>query len=202
MLYSTFVENYNMWTFQNQEVPERSVRTAFWVRHKPWFGAPFIRHLIAECPINRISCDQIRKTMKQSWFLVGILLLCTSIAFVCNSTMKTIPSSRVNDGYCDCEDGSDEWETYVCNQNTFVCKQEIGKDGYDIHYRIMHRNQRILASMFVNDGLCDCCDCSYQFDWFFILEMKQIPSVLNGRINVMNAMLLQSWTYSLFMMSK
>ena len=49
--------------------------------------------------------------MKQSWFLVGILLLCTTIAFVCNSTMKTIPASRVNDGYCDCEDVSDVWLT-------------------------------------------------------------------------------------------
>ncbi|KNB44115.1 glucosidase 2 subunit beta-like protein [Blastocystis sp. subtype 4] len=88
--------------------------------------------------------------------------------------MKTIPSSRVNDGYCDCEDGSDEWETYVCNQNTFVCKQEIGKDG----------NQRILASMFVNDGLCDCCDCSDEADsirtqWTNKCDERNAATILN-----------------------
>lgn len=99
--------------------------------------------------------------MKQPVLLILLLLAFTTLAFVCNSTKMTIPSSRVNDGYCDCEDGSDEWETYVCNQNIFICKQEIGKDGYRINKLITYRNWRVLSSMFVNDGLCDCCDCSY-----------------------------------------
>lgn len=49
--------------------------------------------------------------------------------FKCHSNDRTIPHSYVNDGYCDCEDGSDEPDTHVCNGGWFVCKNEIAMDG-------------------------------------------------------------------------
>lgn len=71
-----------------------------------------------------------------------------------------IPVERVNDGFCDCEDGSDEFGTHVCNSGTFVCKSEIGKEGYLLYDNIISRKTKEIHNMLVNDGVCDCCDCS------------------------------------------
>ena len=51
------------------------------------------------------------------------------LLFKCHSSDMTIPQSYVNDGYCDCKDGSDEPDTHVCNDGWFVCKNEMGADG-------------------------------------------------------------------------
>ena len=40
-----------------------------------------------------------------------------------------IPIDRVNDGFFDCEDGSEEFSTHVCNSGVFICKLEIGRNG-------------------------------------------------------------------------
>ncbi len=65
--------------------------------------------------------------------------------FTCRDGSKKIPFSRVNDDYCDCEDGSDEPGTSACLQGMFHCANRGDEP-------------KTLRSMYVDDGVCDCCD--------------------------------------------
>lgn len=71
--------------------------------------------------------------------------LYTKAQFTCKDGSATMPSSRVNDDYCDCADGSDEPGTSACLNGVFYCRNK----GYEA---------KILKSMYVDDGVCDCCD--------------------------------------------
>lgn len=100
--------------------------------------------------------------------ILALTVFLEASAFVCRSSGSfgssgiQIPDSRVNDGYCDCEDGSDETETHVCNSGSFVCKTELTDEGYTKFVDFMLSVLRSISNMFVNDGICDCCDCSYK----------------------------------------
>ena len=65
----------------------------------------------------------------------------------CLGTEQLIPHSRINDDYCDCDDGSDEPGTSACDEGRFYCANA----GHIPKY---------IRSSFVNDGVCDCCDGS------------------------------------------
>eukprot|EP00656_Telonema_subtile_P025117 TRINITY_DN27233_c0_g1_i1.p1 TRINITY_DN27233_c0_g1~~TRINITY_DN27233_c0_g1_i1.p1 ORF type:complete len:297 (+),score=51.36 TRINITY_DN27233_c0_g1_i1:133-1023(+) len=70
--------------------------------------------------------------------------------FECLSGGKLVqlPSSKINDDYCDCSDGSDEPGTSACQgNNRFYCAH-TGK------------RKQFVWSVAVNDGVCDCCDGS------------------------------------------
>ncbi|KAJ3104551.1 hypothetical protein HDU97_009063 [Phlyctochytrium planicorne] len=75
-----------------------------------------------------------------------------SAQFKCIDGSKTIPSSAVNDDYCDCADGSDEPGTAACINGSFYCANEG------------HIPSTIKSSR-VNDGICDqeCCDGSDEY---------------------------------------
>ena len=73
--------------------------------------------------------------------------LYTKEIFTCLNKEITINRSAVNDGYCDCSDGSDEPGTSACVNGVFHC---INKG-----YRIIK-----LPSSRIDDGICDCCDGS------------------------------------------
>lgn len=47
--------------------------------------------------------------------------------FVCLFDRETIDSSKINDDYCDCEDGTDEPGTNACTNGKFYCESDIYK---------------------------------------------------------------------------
>lgn len=67
--------------------------------------------------------------------------------FTCFDKSKTIPLERVNDGYCDCPDGSDEPGTNACGTGEFYCRN-TGSVA------------KVIPKWLVDDGICDCCDGS------------------------------------------
>ncbi|KAK8959997.1 hypothetical protein KSP40_PGU000140 [Platanthera guangdongensis] len=69
----------------------------------------------------------------------------------CSDGSKTFPHNHLNDGYCDCPDGTDEPGTSACPESKFYCRN-IG----DVP-------QQLFSSR-VNDGICDCCDGSDEYD--------------------------------------
>ena len=63
----------------------------------------------------------------------------------------SFPLSGLNDDYCDCpETGIDETSTNACHKGIFHCQTK-----YSI--------PRFVTSAKINDGICDCCDCSDEF---------------------------------------
>ncbi|KTW31431.1 hypothetical protein T552_00075 [Pneumocystis carinii B80] len=69
----------------------------------------------------------------------------------CLNTSQYISFSRINDDWCDCEDGSDEPGTSACSNGVFFCENL----GYISRY---------IPSSYVNDGICDCCDGSDEYE--------------------------------------
>ena len=83
------------------------------------------------------------------------LLLSSTAAFTCDDDL-VLPSSHVNDDYCDCVDRSDEPLTSACStfnvslthpSSTFLCPNL----GFLPHH---------LPTTFFSDRICDCCDGS------------------------------------------
>lgn len=58
---------------------------------------------------------------------------------------QRIPLSFVNDDFCDCENGADEFFTSACPGASFLCRGR---------YTFPHT----IPSGHVRDGICDCCD--------------------------------------------
>ena len=67
--------------------------------------------------------------------------------FTCFDKSKTIPLDQVNDGYCDCPDGSDEPGSNACGTGEFYCRNTGSVP-------------KLIPKWMVNDGVCDCCDGS------------------------------------------
>ncbi|KAL5226423.1 hypothetical protein ABZP36_014688 [Zizania latifolia] len=69
----------------------------------------------------------------------------------CRDGSGSFPKSRLNDGYCDCADGTDEPGTSACPEGRFYCRN-IGD------------TPRLVFSSVVNDKICDCCDGSDEYE--------------------------------------
>jgi len=78
--------------------------------------------------------------------------------FKCLLSGQTFPFDRLNDNYCDCEDGTDEPSTSACATGTFSCQ-----------------SGRKIPSSRVNDGVCDCCDGGDEY-----MAIQVIDSVPRG----------------------
>ncbi|WOL17038.1 glucosidase 2 subunit beta isoform X1 [Canna indica] len=79
----------------------------------------------------------------------GMYFMGTVIA--CRDGSTTFTKDRLNDGYCDCPDGTDEPGTSACPESKFFCRNV----GDMPHF---------LFSSRVNDNICDCCDGSDEYD--------------------------------------
>lgn len=66
--------------------------------------------------------------------------------FVCDG-QRRLQRQVINDGFCDCSDGTDEPGTSACSNSVFYCLN----DGY--------RTTQLTSSR-VDDQICDCCDGS------------------------------------------
>ncbi|KAK1280497.1 hypothetical protein QJS04_geneDACA015145 [Acorus gramineus] len=69
----------------------------------------------------------------------------------CRDGSKKFTRDQLNDGFCDCPDGTDEPGTSACPEGRFYC-QNVG-----------HVPLTIFSSR-VNDGICDCCDGTDEYD--------------------------------------
>ncbi len=75
--------------------------------------------------------------------------------FTCGNGL-VIPSSKINDDYCHCNDGSDEPGTSACSHLSPSATSQFWcvNTGHVGEY---------LPSSRVNDGICDCCDGSDEY---------------------------------------
>ncbi|KAF6158443.1 hypothetical protein GIB67_022040 [Kingdonia uniflora] len=69
----------------------------------------------------------------------------------CKDGSITFSRDRLNDGFCDCADGTDEPGTSACPEGKFYCRNEGSVP-------------KLLFSSRVNDYICDCCDGSDEYD--------------------------------------
>uniref|UniRef100_A0A0E0N2I2 Glucosidase II beta subunit N-terminal domain-containing protein n=2 Tax=Oryza TaxID=4527 RepID=A0A0E0N2I2_ORYRU len=69
----------------------------------------------------------------------------------CRDGSGSFPKRRLNDGYCDCSDGTDEPGTSACPDGRFYCRNAGD-------------TPRLLFSSVVNDKICDCCDGSDEYE--------------------------------------
>lgn len=68
-----------------------------------------------------------------------------------NDTSIVLNVTQLNDGICDCPDGSDEPGTAACGASL---------EGKLFYCENVGFIPRYISGSLVNDGVCDCCDCS------------------------------------------
>ena len=81
---------------------------------------------------------------------LALLVSCALAALADNEVFrcdngKQIPRAFVGDDFCDC--GNDEADTGACPDTLYTCSN------------LPHKSKQVFSSR-VNDGLCDCCDGS------------------------------------------
>jgi len=83
--------------------------------------------------------------------------------FTCRQSGEKIPFSMVNDDFCDCADGSDEPGTSACSNVILLPNYEIPRTT-GFHCVNKGFKSTYIANSFVNDGICDCCDGSDEYN--------------------------------------
>lgn len=77
----------------------------------------------------------------------------TDQKFKCLDRSIEIAWEKLNDNYCDCQDGTDETLTNACANGKFYCTKQLR--------HVTGRGKEVwVATSRLNDGICDCNDCS------------------------------------------
>lgn len=124
---------------------------------------PILLLIVPILLFNSVSCDPTLKfngldPIQQE--LYNSHLTSNGKEWAClNNTDIKINVTQINDGICDCPDGSDEPGTSACNSIIESLNQENSlfyctNDGFIPRY---------IDKSSVGDGICDCCDCSDEF---------------------------------------
>ena len=86
---------------------------------------------------------------------IGASISSTSKDFTQNVVVvgkkQTVDFTKINDNFCDCEDGSDEPGTNACSHV---------KDAHGFYCQNVGSEPKLIKNSFVNDNVCDCCDGS------------------------------------------
>lgn len=85
--------------------------------------------------------------------------------FKCLHSSEEVSYHRVNDNYCDCQDGSDEPSTSACHNGRFYCEHQPAANT---------AKKNVVLSSRVNDGICDCCDGSDEWGNAMVPEHSRI----------------------------
>lgn len=77
--------------------------------------------------------------------------------FKCLDGTQEVAWERLNDDFCDCEDGTDETYTNACANGKFYCTKQL-------RHKTGRGQDVFVPTSRLNDGICDCkLDCSDEF---------------------------------------
>ncbi|KAM0945927.1 putative glucosidase II beta subunit [Dioscorea sansibarensis] len=121
---------------------QRSDREMAQIRRLMFFFVPTC--LLASPPTMLMAFSLVGVSPQDAKYFEGMVIKC-------RDGSKTFGKDSLNDGYCDCSDGTDEPGTSACPEGRFYCKN-------------LGDAPRILFSSRVNDRICDCCDGSDEYE--------------------------------------
>ena len=125
--------------------------------------AKFIRDHVA---LNVESVDNCNKIQSEQELL---LIKCNEKFVISSYPKERTIDSMINDQFCDCADGSDESRTAACSSIL------VGIEAFECHDGNIFADKQLLRGNHilevdaiiktitfsrVNDGVCDCADCS------------------------------------------
>jgi hypothetical protein len=90
---------------------------------------------------------------------------CNSDVVISSYATELTSSSMINDNFCDCKQGSDEFSTSACSyllvgHRVFQCGSSRGQiRKISLRGKVRSQTESIFPSR-VNDSVCDCEDCS------------------------------------------
>lgn len=111
------------------------------------------------------SEDIAEKTLHDAFEYRSALSKCNSDVVVSSYATDFTSTSMINDNFCDCKQGSDEFSTAACSyllvgHRVFHCGSTRGPiQKISLRGKERDQSETIFPSR-VNDSVCDCEDCS------------------------------------------